>query len=152
MDGMFEKCMKVCEKNSKQFNVLNHGDLWTNNILFLYDSNNRPIDLRFVRFFFSRNYLIIIYLFCLQIDFQFSIFTTPALDLHYFICTSPQQDIEKKHLERLLSYYHEQLVANLKKCNYPNDKIPTFEEIYQDFKNRAFYGKYQQILDLYLEF
>lgn len=78
----------------------------------------------------------------LQVDFQFSIFSTPAIDLNYFICTSPQQDIEKKHLGRLIGYYHEKLVENLNKFGYPKDKIPTYDEIYDEYKRKHFYCTY----------
>lgn len=33
------------------FNVLTHGDMFINNILFRYDENEKPIDIRFVSLF-----------------------------------------------------------------------------------------------------
>ena len=34
---MFEEPNKICMPNSNNLNVLNHGDMWTNNLLFCYD-------------------------------------------------------------------------------------------------------------------
>ncbi|GLV39863.1 uncharacterized protein CBL_08073 [Carabus blaptoides fortunei] len=121
MDKLFKKSVEIGQRQPGQFNVLNHGDAWTNNFLFKYDDKGKLKDAKLV-------------------DFQFCIFTSPAVDLHYFLCTSPQPEIEKKHLNRLLGYYHEQLVHNLRNMNYPNEKIPSYKDIYNDFRQRGFYA------------
>lgn len=45
---LFEKSTSIGIMNEDDFNVLNHGDMWLNNILFRYEQSGRPVDLRFV--------------------------------------------------------------------------------------------------------
>lgn len=39
------------------FNVLLHGDMWSNNIMFRYDQNGEPNDIRLVNFFVTNSLL-----------------------------------------------------------------------------------------------
>lgn len=59
-------------------NVLNHGDFWINNMMYKYDDDDdeslRPRDIRLV-------------------DLQLVRFSSPCLDLQYFITTSAQQEV-----------------------------------------------------------
>jgi thiamine kinase-like enzyme len=80
-ESMLDCIIEVTQRDDTALNVLIHGDLWVNNILFRYSDG--PVDVRFV-------------------DFQFLHFSSPAIDLQYFFSTSPCEDVRENHLESLM--------------------------------------------------
>lgn len=56
---VFAKCCEAVERDDTEFNVLTHGDLWVNNIMFKYDqtcgNGDAPVDIKFVRRFSKIN-------------------------------------------------------------------------------------------------
>lgn len=42
-DHIYEIGIKACEFSEDNFNVINHGDFWVNNMLFKYDNDDKPI-------------------------------------------------------------------------------------------------------------
>ncbi|KAJ3637964.1 hypothetical protein MTP99_001381 [Tenebrio molitor] len=120
-DEALERGFRATRRKVGGFHVLNHGDLWVNNMMFSYDTNNTLKDMRFV-------------------DFQMNIFTSPAIDLHYFIATSTKIEVKIGCIENILDHYYAQLLAALAKLQYSLEKVPTRELFKKDFKSRAFYG------------
>lgn len=105
----------VFEPRKDLLNVMNHGDLWTNNMMFKYDSDGNIVDIRLL-------------------DFQMCRYGTPATDLLYFLFTSAREEVRESRLDELLTAYlttlnsvleqtdceerltREQLDAELKRC------------------------------------
>ncbi|KAF5293349.1 hypothetical protein FQA39_LY02834 [Lamprigera yunnana] len=112
---------RICQAlaPSSEFNVLNHGDFWTTNIMFRYTPNRKIEDAMFF-------------------DYPLSYFGSPALDLHYFIVTSTDLEVKMKHIDTLLDHYFDQLLLSLRELNVNN--VPTRKELYADFVKRAYIG------------
>lgn len=103
----------------QQFSVLCHGDAWLANMLFRYDDEGR-VDCQFI-------------------DFQQSVYTSPAIDLISLIFTSAETESKLKNFEHFVKFYHEQLVEALATLKYAG-KIPTLKELYMDVLDRGFLG------------
>lgn len=89
---------------------MNHGDCWTNNVMFAYNSQGEVTD-------------------TLLIDFQRSNFNTPAQDLYYLLLSSPNFDIKLEKFDYFIRYYYCELQRNLELLKYPRD-IPTLKELH----------------------
>ncbi|KAF5269654.1 hypothetical protein FQR65_LT05993 [Abscondita terminalis] len=118
-EELIEKPYMITKRNSN-FNVLNHGDFWTNNLMFKSNENGRIEDVLFV-------------------DFQMVVFTSPVFDLHYFLASSPNLEVLKNHINTIIDHYYHSL------CKYAlvlNTKmrIPQRYEFDLDFRHKAFAG------------
>lgn len=100
------------EARKDSLNVMNHGDLWTGNIMFKYDSEENIADLRLI-------------------DFQSFRYTTPAVDILYFLFSSVKPEIREKRMDELLSAYLESLNSTLEEfdCEQRLTKEQLDEEV-----------------------
>jgi thiamine kinase-like enzyme len=78
-DKMVELIQKATRRNGTGLKVLAHGDIWLNNVMFRRRSNSVRL-----------------------VDFQLVNFTTPVIDLHYFICTTASLDVRMHEVDTLL--------------------------------------------------
>ncbi|XP_037939727.1 uncharacterized protein LOC119672651 [Teleopsis dalmanni] len=105
-----------------QFKVLNHADLWVNNILF-----NSEDDAVFL-------------------DYQLSFYGSPGIDLNFFLHTSVRLQIVQSNRYKFLRYYYNNLKLTLKSLKYEN--IPTFEQLIEEVRRTEFYSFYAVAAEL----
>jgi thiamine kinase-like enzyme len=89
-----EKLLKFVEPSKKFRNILCHGDLWINNLMFKYEAE-KPIE-------------------CKIIDFQLTRFAPPAMDLATFVYSSSNREFRKIHLNEILKIYCDMFENELK--------------------------------------
>ncbi|KAK5650074.1 hypothetical protein RI129_001103 [Pyrocoelia pectoralis] len=118
-DNFLEDLFQIM-KPTGNFNVLNHGDCWINNIMFNYDQNGKVQN-------------------AVLVDFQILFFSSPSVDLHIFWATSPSLEVQEHHFNTFLGHYYNLLLRNLSKFDV-NVNIPSREELHEDFKKRALCG------------
>ncbi|XP_064552608.1 uncharacterized protein LOC135438274 isoform X1 [Drosophila montana] len=107
---MSRKFLKLSTFDPTEFNVINHGDCWINNLLFKFGSKGELIDIIFV-------------------DFQLPKYGHPSADLLNFIMTSVHIDHKLKYFDYFIKYYHDQLIEHLKLLEY-EDRLPTLAELH----------------------
>lgn len=114
-----ENVMKAVFPLKGSVNVLNHGDLWVNNLLFKQMEGDNKIDMR-------------------MIDFQFSFCGSPAFDLNYFLYTSLQLDVLANRRDQLIEIYYKSLAETLMELKH--DYIPSLEDIQNEVLKKELYG------------
>ncbi|PSN46877.1 hypothetical protein C0J52_19077, partial [Blattella germanica] len=107
-------------KNEEDFHVLCHGDVWMNNLMFRYsDHNKHATDMRFV-------------------DFQTCYWTSPSLDLVYFINANASIEVlENQNI--LIDEYHKVLCDTLNVLGHGH-LSPKKSHIYDQYEKMHNYG------------
>ncbi|CAL1685860.1 unnamed protein product [Lasius platythorax] len=118
-DHIYKVGIEACKFSEDDFNVINHGDCWVNNMMFKYNNDGKPIDHIFV-------------------DFQVCVYTSPAVDLLYFFSTSPSPDVIENNRDILFNEYLSTLSATMKQLDCKTQP-PTKEELNASMKRRAAY-------------
>ncbi|XP_075145784.1 uncharacterized protein LOC142220492 [Haematobia irritans] len=108
--------------NPNQFNVLNHGDFWCNNIMYQHDEHKQIKD-------------------AYMIDYQMMRYASPGEDLIYFMVTSTQLDLKVTRFDELIKYYHDNLIEHLKLLKY-SKPLPTLGEIHKGIYEAKAYGTF----------
>lgn len=75
----------------------------------------------------------------LQVDFQLCVYTSPAIDLLYFLSTSPSLDVIENNKKVLLEEYLSTLTTTLKELGCKTQP-PTKDQLQNALKKRAAYG------------
>lgn len=97
--------------------VLNHGDLWLNNIMF--QQRQVPLQLRFV-------------------DLQLSWTNSPVFDLMYFLFTSPRPELRFTQMDSFLETYHARFTKMCELLKLPLQY--SLHDLKEDMRNNLFFG------------
>lgn len=126
IDRLIDNVMDYGERSTSvapgDFVTLAHGDIWTTNVMFQYDDEGHPVNAIFI-------------------DFQFSVWNSPAIDLHYFFSTSIHENLRLERQTELVQFYFYKLVVALERVKY-SGKVPSLFEFQQQFRTKGFYGKF----------
>ncbi|XP_013107724.2 uncharacterized protein LOC106087280 [Stomoxys calcitrans] len=109
-ENMVEHFIKQTESEKQGFCVLNHGDMWSNNVMFQHDAFGNIKETYFV-------------------DFQLPRYGSPVQDLYYFLLSSSKYEIKLASFDYFIKYYHDCLVQNLTLLNY-SKKVPTLRDLH----------------------
>ncbi|CAL8110424.1 unnamed protein product [Orchesella dallaii] len=107
----FSSMCEVVEETHLLY-VLNHGDLWNNNILFYQDSNSNLTHLKFV-------------------DLQMNRVGSPNMDVGYYFYNSLKPQVRRRHIPTLLRLYHAEFKLRAKELKATVDF--TFQELLEDY-------------------
>ncbi|XP_053673519.1 uncharacterized protein LOC128723780 [Anopheles nili] len=102
------------------YRVLNHGDLWGNNMMFRYGKDEIVQEVMFV-------------------DYQLSNYGSPGLDLVYCLYNCAQFEVRENRINDLLQVYYGSLCEGLRIGGYQQRK-PTFDDVLKEFARHEFIG------------
>ncbi|CAH1392395.1 unnamed protein product [Nezara viridula] len=102
------------------FKCLNHGDCWSNNMMFKHNWEGKPIEMRFV-------------------DFQIPHYNSPCVDVTSYIYSSVKASVRHQNLKSLIELYHESLTSSLDRFGYKGSK-PSLEDINNAMERLLFFG------------
>ncbi|XP_065371987.1 uncharacterized protein LOC135963907 [Calliphora vicina] len=117
---MVDELFEIAKPHPIEFNVLNHGDCWSNNVMFQYDAIGK----------IQQTYLI---------DFQMSKYGTPAQDLFYFLLSSTKYENKIQQFDYFIKFYHDKLVENLRLLKY-SKQIPSLKELHRMLLKYGIWG------------
>ncbi|XP_022222562.2 uncharacterized protein LOC111074171, partial [Drosophila obscura] len=120
VERLMEYSTRVYDPQPDEFNTLVHGDYWVNNVMLRYNEEQQPLDM-------------------VLIDFQFSSWSSPAVDLHYFFNTSLQKQIRFEQQDALIQFYHKVLVDTLKDLKY-GGFIPSLRQLVLQLEKGKFFA------------
>ncbi|KAH8359983.1 hypothetical protein KR093_009932, partial [Drosophila rubida] len=113
---------------SDSVNVLAHGDVWTNNVMVKYDAaTGRPEDI-------------------LLIDFQYSFWGSPTIDLHHFFNTSLREPLRREEQGDLFNFYHSIFTNTLRQLQYKAHPIPSLHEFQMQAEQKRFFAMHSAVV------
>ncbi|KAG5674473.1 hypothetical protein PVAND_004442 [Polypedilum vanderplanki] len=113
VDEMIEKCTargkRVFSCETSGYNCLNHGDFFMRNMLFRKAVDERNCDVQFL-------------------DFQLSIYASPAVDIFMALYGSMTLKNRMKNRDEMILFYYETFIESLQKFGY-NKEPPTLLDL-----------------------
>lgn len=117
---MIDELFKMCVVDPTEFNVLNHGDSWSNNIMFQYEESGKIKEVYMV-------------------DFQVSKYGTVAQDLYYFLISSTKLEDKLSKFDYYVKVYHDNLLEHLKILKY-SKPLPSLRDIHKSLYKYGTFG------------
>lgn len=96
LPAIYQRTAELVKPSAKIRNVVCHGDLWSNNLLFHYDADGKPDTLRFI-------------------DFQWVRYAAPTTDIMMFLHLSTDRKFRRAHEAVLLDMYHHSMSTTLRR-------------------------------------
>ncbi|XP_011291260.1 uncharacterized protein LOC101894911 [Musca domestica] len=129
-NGFNDLVKQVVDPSRSTLNVITHGDLWVNNMLFKYDKDTQnPLDVVFV-------------------DFQNTFWGSCGFDLNYFLYTSLELPVLQEKKEDLLQTYCEALRKALVESRFEVDNIPSLDDVLAEVKHCELIALYVSLCEL----
>ncbi|GAB0088772.1 uncharacterized protein DMENIID0001_032360 [Sergentomyia squamirostris] len=116
-----DKGVNVYKWHQNPFNVLNHNDVWTNNLIFNFDELDGTL----------RD--------SLMLDYQLCNWGSPGIDLNFLLYGSIDDSVRRTKLNQLIEHYHFVMTDILKKLKFSR-KMPTLQNIYSEVSRTGFHG------------
>lgn len=117
-DKFYDKTAEIFSP-SRNLNVLSHGDIWTNNIMFKYNGAGDVVHAKLV-------------------DFQLCRKGSPGIDLHFFTWTSIVEDVRDNRLDELYAVYLDTLNSKLEELGC--EERLSKEQLEEELSITRFYG------------
>ncbi|KAH8281584.1 hypothetical protein KR054_001653 [Drosophila jambulina] len=115
-----ERILKAVYPLRGHYNVLNHGDLWINNIFFNYDPQYKVQDVKLI-------------------DFQLCFYGSLGFDINYFLNTSLELEVLRCHRQALIDIYYKALVECLQHLPWTKP-LPSYDGVMEEIREREAYG------------
>ncbi|XP_001359535.3 uncharacterized protein [Drosophila pseudoobscura] len=108
------------QPEAEHINVLTHGDVWTNNMMFKYGAEG-PVDV-------------------LLIDFQYAFWGSPTLDIHHLLNTSAVERVRSERQLEMRCVYHEVFVRELQRLKFKSQRLPSRKQFHLQSEQKRFYA------------
>ncbi|KAH8232673.1 hypothetical protein KR032_011416, partial [Drosophila birchii] len=114
--------LSTLDVDPNEFNVLNHGDFWSSNLMTSYLPDGKVDQL-------------------ILVDFQITMWGSPAKDLLFFIILSAATDLRLKEFENFVRIYWERLIECLKVLKFKKP-LPQLRDLQSSMykKTNSFYA------------
>ncbi|XP_046834315.1 uncharacterized protein LOC124431008 [Vespa crabro] len=116
----------IYQYETDEFCVINHGDCWINNIMFKDNESGEPSDV-------------------LLVDYQMSVYSSPAIDLLYFLNICPENNLKYEKEDYFLKIYIRTL-GNIMKTIGCITKPPTMEDLKRSMYKRRLFAIFSGIV------
>ncbi|XP_034195304.1 uncharacterized protein LOC117611459 [Osmia lignaria lignaria] len=123
------RCIDAYKYDPDEFCVLNHGDCWINNMMFKENEKGEPTDL-------------------LLVDYQMAVYTSPVIDLIYFLNICPEFSVKYDNDDYFLKIYLNTLKETMRSIGCKT-KPPTMQQLKDALHKRRIYAVFSGIV-LYL--